>query len=232
MFVLGPLAGLAYAMWALWRQSLAPVDLALLVVLSVVTGPRDVARLPPPADAPQLRDDAVAQGGRSSPPARWRCRAGRSTGRRATSSTTPTPIARATRTAPPTASCTPTSAGCSRSAPPSASATARRLLDDRIVMLVDRTALVWLALGLAVPALVDGWRGLLWGGLVRIAAPQPGHVRGELGLPRIRLPAVRDRRREPQQPARGRCWRSARAGTTTTTPSRRWPSTAWAASPT
>ena len=38
VFVFGPLAGLAYAMWALWRQSLAPVDLVLLVVLSVVTG--------------------------------------------------------------------------------------------------------------------------------------------------------------------------------------------------
>ena len=45
----------------------------------------------------------------------------------------------------------------------------RRLLDDPIVMLIDRTALVWLALGLVVPALVDGWRGLLWGGIVRIA---------------------------------------------------------------
>ena len=38
VFVLGPLVGLAYAMWALWRESLAPVDLVLLVVLSVITG--------------------------------------------------------------------------------------------------------------------------------------------------------------------------------------------------
>src|SRR6185436_7431505 len=38
LFVLGPLAGLAYAMWTLWRESFEPVDLALLVVLSVVTG--------------------------------------------------------------------------------------------------------------------------------------------------------------------------------------------------
>ena len=36
-------------------------------------------------------------------------------------------------------------------------------------MLIERTALVWLALGLAVPALIDGWRGLLWGGFVRMA---------------------------------------------------------------
>src|SRR5690349_12122490 len=38
LFVLGPLAGLAYAMWTLWRESFEPVDLALPVVLSVVTG--------------------------------------------------------------------------------------------------------------------------------------------------------------------------------------------------
>jgi len=44
-----------------------------------------------------------------------------------------------------------------------------RLMADPVVMLIDRTALLWLALGLAVPALVDGWRGLLWGGIVRIA---------------------------------------------------------------
>ena len=45
----------------------------------------------------------------------------------------------------------------------------RRLMGDPVVMLIERTALVWLALGLVVPALIDGWRGLLWGGLVRMA---------------------------------------------------------------
>jgi stearoyl-CoA desaturase (delta-9 desaturase) len=45
----------------------------------------------------------------------------------------------------------------------------RRLMRDPVVMLIERTALVWLALGLAVPALIDGWRGLLWGGIVRMA---------------------------------------------------------------
>jgi stearoyl-CoA desaturase (delta-9 desaturase) len=43
------------------------------------------------------------------------------------------------------------------------------LLRDRLVLAIDRTAVLWFALGLAIPAAVDGWRGLLWGGLVRMA---------------------------------------------------------------
>jgi stearoyl-CoA desaturase (delta-9 desaturase) len=45
----------------------------------------------------------------------------------------------------------------------------RRLLADRLVLAIDRTAEIWFVLGLAIPVLVDGWRGLLWGGLVRMA---------------------------------------------------------------
>jgi stearoyl-CoA desaturase (delta-9 desaturase) len=45
----------------------------------------------------------------------------------------------------------------------------RHLLDDRVVRAIDATAALWVALGLAVPYLVAGWDGLLWGGLVRIA---------------------------------------------------------------
>jgi stearoyl-CoA desaturase (delta-9 desaturase) len=43
------------------------------------------------------------------------------------------------------------------------------LLRDRLVVAIDRTAIVWFAAGLVLPAAVDGWRGLLWGGLVRMA---------------------------------------------------------------
>jgi stearoyl-CoA desaturase (Delta-9 desaturase) len=43
------------------------------------------------------------------------------------------------------------------------------LLRDRIVLFVDRTTAVWAALGLVFPLAVAGWKGLLWGGLVRIA---------------------------------------------------------------
>jgi stearoyl-CoA desaturase (Delta-9 desaturase) len=45
----------------------------------------------------------------------------------------------------------------------------RRLLEDRLVVAVDRTAEFWFFSGLIIPALIDGWRGLVWGGLVRIA---------------------------------------------------------------
>jgi stearoyl-CoA desaturase (Delta-9 desaturase) len=44
----------------------------------------------------------------------------------------------------------------------------KRLLQDRVVVFVDRTAPVWVVLGLFVPYLVAGWQGLLWGGLARI----------------------------------------------------------------
>jgi len=45
----------------------------------------------------------------------------------------------------------------------------RHLLGDRVVAFVDRTALQWFGLGLLLPTLIDGWRGFLWGGLVRMA---------------------------------------------------------------
>jgi stearoyl-CoA desaturase (delta-9 desaturase) len=45
----------------------------------------------------------------------------------------------------------------------------KRYLDDRIVVAIDRTFLVWAALGLVIPYLIAGWQGLLWGGFVRIA---------------------------------------------------------------
>lgn len=45
---------------------------------------------------------------------------------------------------------------------------AKHLLKDRVAVFVSRTWLLWVGLGLVVPYLIDGWRGLLWGGLVRI----------------------------------------------------------------
>ena len=45
----------------------------------------------------------------------------------------------------------------------------RRLLEDRLVVAVDNTAELWFFSGLIIPVLIDGWRGLVWGGLVRIA---------------------------------------------------------------
>lgn len=44
----------------------------------------------------------------------------------------------------------------------------RWLLKDRMVLFFQRTFLFWAALGFVMPYLIDGWRGLLWGGLVRM----------------------------------------------------------------
>lgn len=45
----------------------------------------------------------------------------------------------------------------------------KRLLNDPVVVFVERTTEVWVAVGFLVPYLVAGWTGLLWGGLVRVA---------------------------------------------------------------
>ncbi len=42
------------------------------------------------------------------------------------------------------------------------------LLKDSVVVWVDRWWVLWVALGLAIPFVIGGWSGLLWGGLVRI----------------------------------------------------------------
>ncbi|MFO7166557.1 MAG: acyl-CoA desaturase [Chloroflexota bacterium] len=42
------------------------------------------------------------------------------------------------------------------------------LLKDRLVMFMSRWFPLWVVLSLAIPFLIGGWTGLLWGGLVRI----------------------------------------------------------------
>jgi stearoyl-CoA desaturase (delta-9 desaturase) len=44
----------------------------------------------------------------------------------------------------------------------------RHLLKDPIVVFVNRTFLLWVALSLLIPFVIDGWTGFLWGALVRI----------------------------------------------------------------
>jgi stearoyl-CoA desaturase (delta-9 desaturase) len=44
----------------------------------------------------------------------------------------------------------------------------RHLLKDEVVVFASRTFLCWVALSLAIPLVIGGWTGLLWGGLVRI----------------------------------------------------------------
>jgi stearoyl-CoA desaturase (delta-9 desaturase) len=42
------------------------------------------------------------------------------------------------------------------------------LAADPVVVFIGRTCWLWVTLSLALPWAVDGWRGLVWGGLVRI----------------------------------------------------------------
>jgi stearoyl-CoA desaturase (delta-9 desaturase) len=44
----------------------------------------------------------------------------------------------------------------------------RHLPKDPVVVFVDRTFLLWVALSLLIPFAIGGWSGLLWGGLVRM----------------------------------------------------------------
>jgi len=45
---------------------------------------------------------------------------------------------------------------------------ARHLLKDPVAGVISRTFLFWAVLGIAFPYFIDGWRGVLWGGLVRV----------------------------------------------------------------
>jgi stearoyl-CoA desaturase (Delta-9 desaturase) len=45
---------------------------------------------------------------------------------------------------------------------------AKHLMKDGVAVFISRTFVLWVVVGLVVPYLIDGWRGLLWGGLVRI----------------------------------------------------------------
>lgn len=44
----------------------------------------------------------------------------------------------------------------------------RNLVNDRMVVFIGRTFLLWAILSVVIPFAIGGWSGLLWGGLVRI----------------------------------------------------------------
>jgi stearoyl-CoA desaturase (delta-9 desaturase) len=52
--------------------------------------------------------------------------------------------------------------------PPDRARYCKGLRDDPVISFVDRTAMLWFALGLVIPYLLAGWPGLLWGGLIRV----------------------------------------------------------------
>jgi stearoyl-CoA desaturase (delta-9 desaturase) len=44
----------------------------------------------------------------------------------------------------------------------------RHLLKDPLVIFISRTYVLWVVLGLAIPLVIGGWTGFLWGSLVRV----------------------------------------------------------------
>jgi stearoyl-CoA desaturase (delta-9 desaturase) len=44
----------------------------------------------------------------------------------------------------------------------------KRLREDKVVAFVDRTFVAWVGLGLALPGLIAGWPGFVWGGVIRM----------------------------------------------------------------
>jgi stearoyl-CoA desaturase (Delta-9 desaturase) len=167
-FVIVPLLGVAYAMWTLWHRAFAPVDLALFGALAVITGlgtSLGYHRLLTHRSfrtTPWIAGAALAAGAMALPsrPIDW---AARHLEHHAHSDREGDPHS-------PVDGLLHAHVGWIFAVSPAKRERyCRRLMDDPVVMAIERTAVLWLAIGLAVPALVDGWRGLLWGGIVRIA---------------------------------------------------------------
>jgi stearoyl-CoA desaturase (delta-9 desaturase) len=167
-FVAGPLIGVGYAMWTLWQRAFAPVDLVLFASFAVITGlgtSLGYHRLLTHRSfctTPWIAGAALAAGAMALPsrPIDW---AARHLEHHAHADREGDPHS-------PVDGLLHAHIGWMFAVSPAKrDRYCRRLMDDPVVMAVERTAVVWLAVGLAVPALVDGWRGLLWGGIVRIA---------------------------------------------------------------
>jgi stearoyl-CoA desaturase (delta-9 desaturase) len=168
VFVVGPLAGVGWAMWTLWDRSLAPVDLALLLSLAGITGlgtSLGYHRLLTHRSFKTTRwvkAAALAAGAMAVPsrPLDW---AARHLEHHAHADRPGDPHS-------PLDGLLHAHVGWLFAVSPAKrDRYCRALMRDPVVMAIERTAVLWLALGLIVPALVDGWRGLLWGGIVRIA---------------------------------------------------------------
>ena len=115
---------------------------------------------------------------------------------------------------------------------------AKDLLADRDLRFISRTFPLWVGVGLAVPfGLGVALTGTVVGRAHRPAVgrsrprvpPASRDLQHQLAVPLLRRSAVRHRRRVAQSRVAGARSLSARPGTTTTTPSRPRPVTAWAA---
>ena len=136
-------------------------------------------------------------------------------------------------------SATRTSAGCSAARTwPTPRRYAKDLLADRDLRFISRTFPLWVAVGLALPFGL----GVALTGIARRRAhraavgrrgahlpPASRDLQHQLAVPLLRPAAVRHRRSSRATSPGWRRSPSARPGTTTTTPSRPRPGTAWAA---
>jgi stearoyl-CoA desaturase (delta-9 desaturase) len=166
--LLVPLLGVAYAAWGLSRHWVGPVDLALLAAFAIVTGlgtsfgyHRLLTHRSFETHAP-IKAAALIAGAMAVPsrPIDWAARHLEHHAHADREGDPHSPLDGflhahvgwifAVEPAPRERYC-------------------RRLLEDRLVVAIDNTAELWFFSGLIVPVLIDGWRGLVWGGLVRIA---------------------------------------------------------------
>jgi stearoyl-CoA desaturase (Delta-9 desaturase) len=163
-----PLLGVAYAAWGLSRHWVAPVDLALFGAFAIVTGlgtsfgyhrllTHRSFETHPPLKAVALIAGAMAVPSR---PIDW---AARHLDHHAHADREGDPHS-------PLEGFVHAHVGWIFAVEPAPRERyCRHLLEDRLVVAVNNTAEVWFFSGLIIPVLIDGWRGLVWGGLVRIA---------------------------------------------------------------
>ena len=144
VFVVGPLAGLGWSMWALWQRSLVAVDLVLFVTLAVITGLGTSLGYHRLLTHRSFKTTALDQGGGAGGGGDGGARAARSTGPPATSSTMPTPTARGIPHSPIDGLLArPCRLAVLEITPAKRDRYCRALMRDPTVMLIERTAVLW-----------------------------------------------------------------------------------------
>ena len=73
------------------------------------------------------------------------------------------------------------------------------LVQDRMVVFVSRTFLLWSILALVIPFAIGGWTGLLWGGLVAYLPDSPCHLERQFCLSYLWQTCLRNPRSQPQR---------------------------------
>ena len=242
-----PILLLGLAAWQAWSEALRWSDLAVLGLLYVAHRARDHGRLPPPPDAPELRDEAVASRRVRRPRLGGDRGTGDLLGRRPPQA--PRLLRPGGRPAQPARRPRRRPFGALRglyhahvgwlfihTQRGSQKRFAPDLLADPVVRFIDRTFFLWALVGLAVPfglgvaiggTIAAGLTALLWGGAVRVFVLH--HVTYSVNsLCHMFGRRPFDTKDESRNLAWLPCPHSARRGTTTITRFPRPPRTVWA----